>query len=506
MTEKKPRLLRWAVFVIYLAAVFFLVSRHENWRDEAQAWLLARDLNVFQLISQMKYEGHPCLWHLILMPFAKLGFPYRTMNLISTALVAAAAWLLLFRSPIPLPLSCVALGGCALLYYFPVISRSYALIPLFLFLNAMYYPVRKEHPLRCGLSLALLVQTHLYMIPIAGLLSLFWFWETAAAWRKDRDGKTAAHQLLGLLLPLISFLLFLAQITGVESSSAIVLNWGYLAALFKTLSTFHLALLGILPGYTPAFMMAFPRMSFFVILFLFFVPPVILCLLILRRHDSEGLKESALYLLFVGVQFFFYLLLSRAGMSKTSILALLPIWLLWVLWPRLDTRAVKAAAICVYCSVALLFFLLDTHAKADVLYPYTDAPDCAAFIEEKLPADALIFQTDTAVAASVLACLDGDAFYSLESRSPESFATWVNREPAVTQFEELCAWARELDPDAGSIYLLCGLQADPAYADVMAHIDDTNLIYASLRSPKLSNPVVARNQGELLNLFRIDLP
>ena len=70
MTEKKPRLLRWAVFVIYLAAVFFLVSRHENWRDEAQAWLLARDLNVFQLISQMKYEGHPCLWHLILMPFA----------------------------------------------------------------------------------------------------------------------------------------------------------------------------------------------------------------------------------------------------------------------------------------------------------------------------------------------------------------------------------------------------------------------------------------------------
>lgn len=29
---------------------FTLIFFHENWRDEAQAWLLARDCNIYELI------------------------------------------------------------------------------------------------------------------------------------------------------------------------------------------------------------------------------------------------------------------------------------------------------------------------------------------------------------------------------------------------------------------------------------------------------------------------
>ena len=54
---------------------------HENWRDEAQAWLLARDLSIPELFEQMSYEGHPCLWHLLLMPLVRLGLPYISMAL-----------------------------------------------------------------------------------------------------------------------------------------------------------------------------------------------------------------------------------------------------------------------------------------------------------------------------------------------------------------------------------------------------------------------------------------
>ena len=78
--ENKKDLIIILIYAIitFIVTIFF----HEKWRDEAQAWLLARDLNPIELFKQMKYEGHPPLWHLILMPFAKLGFPYMTINII----------------------------------------------------------------------------------------------------------------------------------------------------------------------------------------------------------------------------------------------------------------------------------------------------------------------------------------------------------------------------------------------------------------------------------------
>ena len=38
------------IFIIYSIFTFTLIFFHENWRDEAQAWLLARDCNILELI------------------------------------------------------------------------------------------------------------------------------------------------------------------------------------------------------------------------------------------------------------------------------------------------------------------------------------------------------------------------------------------------------------------------------------------------------------------------
>ncbi len=37
------------VFALYMFITFILINFHENWRDEAQAWLIARDCNIFEL-------------------------------------------------------------------------------------------------------------------------------------------------------------------------------------------------------------------------------------------------------------------------------------------------------------------------------------------------------------------------------------------------------------------------------------------------------------------------
>ena len=43
---------------IYLIISFIIIILHEAWRDEAQSWLIARDLSFIDILKQMKFEGH----------------------------------------------------------------------------------------------------------------------------------------------------------------------------------------------------------------------------------------------------------------------------------------------------------------------------------------------------------------------------------------------------------------------------------------------------------------
>ena len=49
------------VFVAYVVMLCVFVPLHEPWADEAQAWLMSRDLGLFTLVFHViRHEGHPC--------------------------------------------------------------------------------------------------------------------------------------------------------------------------------------------------------------------------------------------------------------------------------------------------------------------------------------------------------------------------------------------------------------------------------------------------------------
>ena len=61
----------------YVAVAALLVAsmwRHEMWRDELQAWMIARDsTSLGDLFGHnMRYEGHPGLWHLALFVLTRV--------------------------------------------------------------------------------------------------------------------------------------------------------------------------------------------------------------------------------------------------------------------------------------------------------------------------------------------------------------------------------------------------------------------------------------------------
>ena len=123
---------KWDIIIILIyATITFIITFifHEKWRDEAQAWLISRDLNIFQIIKQMSYEGHPPVWHIILLPFAKLGFPYITESFISWIIMVITACIVFFKLPFKKEIKILVLLTFPFLYLYPTISRSYCLIP-----------------------------------------------------------------------------------------------------------------------------------------------------------------------------------------------------------------------------------------------------------------------------------------------------------------------------------------------------------------------------------------
>ena len=72
---------RSVVTLVLFAAMLAIVGpRHEPWFDEGQAWLLARDATLWDLLAhRVRYEGTPGLWHAILWLFSHAGMPFRLL-------------------------------------------------------------------------------------------------------------------------------------------------------------------------------------------------------------------------------------------------------------------------------------------------------------------------------------------------------------------------------------------------------------------------------------------
>ncbi len=163
-----------AAFLAFLVFLFTGIFFHEPWFDEAQAWLLARDSGLFDLmVKYLRYEGSPGLWHLLLSIPAKLGLPYRFMSIISGVAAAAGVYILMFRSPFPVIIKLLLPFSFFILYQYGMVARSYSLLPFLLFRAAHLYGRKTESPYIYTFVLLLMANVSLHGLVIAsGLVFL----------------------------------------------------------------------------------------------------------------------------------------------------------------------------------------------------------------------------------------------------------------------------------------------------------------------------------------------
>ncbi len=172
-------------FVAWLALVVVTIGHHEKWADEAQAWLLARDLDLWTLwFKELRYEGCPGLWHTILW-IAQHGFhlPYSALGPIGVVFAAAgAAWVLL-KAPFPRPVPWLLIFSYYMVYQYAVIARPYTMFALFAFAAAVFFKDR-EHPERITIALILLANVNAHGALLAACIGIAYLWEVIEGWSK----------------------------------------------------------------------------------------------------------------------------------------------------------------------------------------------------------------------------------------------------------------------------------------------------------------------------------
>ena len=192
------------MLLVYAVLTLIGATHHELWFDEAQAWGIARDAAPDTFMEILRHEGHPALWYLILMPFAKAGMFCEVINIISWFFSVAAAGLFVWKAPFGLVFKAAMLFSSGFLFFNSVNSRVYCLIPLFLFLIAIIYPKRDRHAVIYGLLVGLLANTHIMMSGLVGILGIFMLIELVqgirkAGWKKSA-GKIAGLAVAGVLV------------------------------------------------------------------------------------------------------------------------------------------------------------------------------------------------------------------------------------------------------------------------------------------------------------------
>ena len=222
--NKLNKIYNWSIFVLLCFITGFILIYHEPFRDEVQAWNIARDLSIFDIFKQMHSEGHPCLWHLILFPFAHLGFPVYTVSWISYFIMMLTAFLILFKAPFSKPVRTILVFSSPFIYYYSIISRNYCLIALCITCICLLYKKRHEWPLYYGLLLFLLFNTHVMMAGMASILLFFFMLESFISFIKSK--KISWKHGIGCLVGFIGGIVLCLQLKGSYADNSLVQNAG----------------------------------------------------------------------------------------------------------------------------------------------------------------------------------------------------------------------------------------------------------------------------------------
>ncbi|MFZ4544522.1 MAG: hypothetical protein ACOYOA_10760 [Saprospiraceae bacterium] len=207
----------WPGFMLFAltASFYFLIKLgfHELWKDEWQAWHVARDMSWTEMFQFLYYEGHPSLWYIYLKLVTLIcprGMDLYALQLSHSILVLTTFAVLFFRFDFQLLLKLAIALSFFCFFEYGMVNRGYALVMLLSFVAAALLKDLEKNSWKLAGVLILLCQTEAQGVLIAGTLLVFALSEKLVKEGIVNTVKNADNQLLvlaytlGLLLFVIS--------------------------------------------------------------------------------------------------------------------------------------------------------------------------------------------------------------------------------------------------------------------------------------------------------------
>ncbi len=159
--------------VLFGVVVACCSAAHISWFDEAQAWLIARDSTLPDLlIHRLHYEGSPGLWHLLLWMLSRCGAPFAAMHVLAALAAVAGTVVWLRWNPLPYIPALLMPFTYFFLFQFAVVARSYSLAPLFGFTLMVLYCRKQSSPVLFALVAGLCANSSVHMAALAAGLAV----------------------------------------------------------------------------------------------------------------------------------------------------------------------------------------------------------------------------------------------------------------------------------------------------------------------------------------------
>lgn len=460
--EIKLYIVPTVLLIVYLVFNGILLIGHEMWRDEANVWLIARDMTPRQLLGEIKYQGHPCLWYLIAMPFAKLGLPFKTLSVLSFLVMAMAAAVLCYKGPFHPVTKAVVLLSPMMTYYYPVVARNYCLVACLLILSAYFYPKRKKKSLLYGLLLGLLVQSDIIALAPAGLISCMWLWECVVASKKQKSLKPLLTGTKGLWIPLASAGLLVLQFYGVSDSPEYQMRVLSAREMLQEIKSFSFHILTRMTGQGERFGL---------LLILLFAAAGIL-LSIKAKNLWPSIVAAGAFLF----ETVFSVMVYQLHIWHYIAICFSLIWTFWVYTTLCNARSGTDNAVEVRRYITIgrkllsegllvllgitMFLRWNSQEESSSLTNawsglYSDGVHVAEYMKGNVGKDEIILSTDIIEAATVQAYLGKEyTFHYAGTGETATYANYTEEQSRGITYEELFAWMTESFPDREYVYLL----------------------------------------------------
>ena len=419
---RNKNVILWTIFILYGLINLVLLFLHEPWRDELHAWIMAKKLSIPQLFSESRFDGHPILWHLILMPFAKLNFPVFTLNIISYVILLATVWLFLFKTKTPFILKAFATFFIPFTYIYSVISRNYCLILFFLVIIAVLYPKRFKSPILYSIPICFLVHTHsLAWGIVAGLTITFYFYEIYLWLRFKKNNANIKHVFIGLALIAFNSILVVLELFGsdnglygVNLNNSAVWNYVYLCSAIL-LVCFIFTFFVFKKNYKEFWILFFSFVFQFVVYLCFY---------------SSILFQRQM-LVYVILLFYIMLIFS----DKENLISF---------------KTFALSFLFVLVTVVSGFSVFFGYVRSDISSPFSGAIEMSNFINENVPKNSTIYVVDSVIGQSLIPYVGNDyVLYDIEHDMPIETANVYH------DFRVLNSILKNVDSYAGNYILIC---------------------------------------------------